>query len=146
MDWLDDMISRLKSLEDDVISAIKAALKENEEIIVEMNSEEQLFERGVDSTGTAIVKYAPYSPITIQLKKIKRQPTARVTLRDEGDFHASFYIHFAADEFEIKASNWKANMLLEGYGENILGLTDENFRDVADNYIAPEIIKLFREI
>lgn len=129
-----------------MLEIIEATLRDNEEIIIDMNVEDQLYEQGIDRFGRSISDYAPYSPITIELKKLKGQPTARVTLRDEGDFHASFYIDFKADGFEIKASNWKTDMLIKGYGEGILGLTDDNFKDLARNYIQPEIIKLFKQL
>lgn len=146
MDRLKELIARLKSFENEIKDAIETAIAENEEIIVEMNTEDQLFEQGIDRFGREIAQYAPYSPITIEIKKLKGQPTGRVTLRDEGDFHASFFIEFGPDGFEIKASDWKTDMLVKGYGEGILGLTDENFKDLADNYVAPAILNTFRKL
>jgi hypothetical protein len=125
---------------------IREVLQDNKEIVLEMNSEEQLFEKGIDRFGVKISSFAPYSPATLQIKRLKGQPTNRVTLRDEGDFHFSFFIEFTSDGFEIKASDWKAANLVSGYGESILGLTDENFRDLAQNYVAPEILKLIKNI
>lgn len=146
MKKLEDLINRLKGFEQQMFEAIKTVIHENQEIIVEMNSEDQLFEQGIDRFGRQISSYAPYSPITIELKKLKGQPTGRVTLRDEGDFHYSFFIEFHSDGFEIKAGDWKTDMLIKGYGEGILGLTDDNFRDLATNYVAPELVKLFKKL
>jgi hypothetical protein len=146
MKALQDLIDKLKGFERELFEAIELTLRENEHIITEMNSEDQLYEQGIDRFGTSIASYAPYSPITIEIKKAKGQPTGRVTLRDEGDFHLSFYIDFSKDGFEIKAGNWKTDSLVKGYGEGILGLTDENFKDLADNYIAPEIINVFKKL
>lgn len=143
---LQELIDKLRSFENEIFNAIETVIRENEDIITEMNSEDQLFEQGIDRNGTSIASYAPYSPITIELKKLKGQPTSRVTLRDEGDFHYSFFIEFSQTGFEIKASDWKTGHLVKGYGETILGLTNENFRDLAVNYVAPEIIKLFRKL
>lgn len=56
-----------------------------------MNAEEQLFEQGINRLGVDIMDYAPYSPLTIAIKEEKGQPTNRVTLRDTGDFEASFF-------------------------------------------------------
>lgn len=143
---LEELIDKLKSFENEIKNAIEVVLRDNEHIIVEMNTEDQLYEQGIDRFGRQIAQYAPYSPITIEIKKLKRQPTGRVTLRDEGDFHASFYIEFTEDGFEIKASDYKADALIKGYGEGILGLTDENFKDLATNYIAPAIINTFKKL
>lgn len=146
LERLDAMIQRLTAFEAEIFEAIEKVIKDNEEIIVEMNSEDQLYEQGIDRNGVQIASYAPYSPITVELKRIKGQPTGRVTLRDEGDFHYSFYIEFQPGGFEIKASDWKTDMLVKGYGEAILGLTDDNFKDLAQNYVAPAVVKLFKEL
>lgn len=146
MKRLDDLIQRLKSLESEMFQAIRQALEEDKEIILDMNSEIQLFENGVDRYGVKISSFAPYSEATVFIKKQKGQPTDRVTLRDEGDFHFSFFIEFSDDGFQIKAADWKANDLVSRYGESILGLTDENFKDLAVNYVAPELIKILKEL
>lgn len=144
MQKLEDLITRLRSFELEMQEAIEKVIRDNQEIIVEMNSEDQLFEKGITSQGKSIADYAPYRPVTIQIKQAKGQPTDRVTLRDEGDFHSSFYIEFQSDGFEIKASDRKAPKLLFQYGTEILGLSDENFLDLANNYIRPAIIEHFR--
>jgi len=143
---LDDLINKLKSLESEMFEAVKMVLQDNKEIILDMNSEEQLYEKGITRHGVEIASFAPYSPITVEIKREKGQPTNRVTLRDEGDFHYSFYIEFTETGFEIKASDWKAKNLVANYGESILGLTEENFRDLAVNYVAPEILKILKTL
>lgn len=142
---IQELIDRLKKLEGIILEAIKSTLEQNEDLISEMNSEDQLFEKGITREGIKISDYAPYSPITIELKMQKGQPTNRVTLRDEGDFHYSFHIELTDEGFEIKASDWKTNDLMTLYGDEILGLTDDNFRDLANNYVAPAILNQLRQ-
>lgn len=146
MKRLNDLINKLKSLESEMFEAVKMVLQDNKEIILDMNSEEQLYEKGITRHGVEIASFAPYSPITVEIKREKGQPTNRVTLRDEGDFHYSFFIAFTETGFEIKASDWKAKNLVANYGESILGLTEENFRDLAVNYVAPEILKILKRL
>lgn len=146
MQQLDELIRRLKDFESRMFEIIEQVIRDNEDIITEMVSEDQLYEKGIDGDGVAIDSYAPYSPITIEIKQLKGQPTSRVTLRDTGDFHYSFYIKYTSDGFEITASDWKTQDLIKGYGEAIMKLTDENFRDIAINYVQPELIKLAREL
>ena len=90
MKKLDDLISRLKSFEDEIIKVIEEVVRENDNIILDMNAEDQLFQKGITRKGVEIASFAPYAPLTIEIKKLKGQPTSRVTLRDEGDFHRSF--------------------------------------------------------
>lgn len=135
-----ELIAKLKALEAGLKDTIIEVLRENESIIVEMNSQNQLFEQGITRDGVSIADYAPYSPITIEIKKEKGQPTNRVTLRDEGDFEQSFYLEITETGFEIKASDWKTADLVVYYGEEILGLTDDNLQDLLKSYILPELL------
>lgn len=146
MQRLKELIKSLKTFEKLLLKEVEKVIRDNMEIVVEMNSEDQLFEQGIDRHGQKIADYAPYSAVTVQIKREKGQPTNRVTLRDEGDFHFSFFIEFSSTGFEIRADDGKTKKLLKGYGEGILGLTEENITDLAQNYILPELIKLFKTI
>ena len=119
---------------------IQDIIWKNEAYIVDMNAEEQLFEQGINRLGVDISDYAPYSPVTIEIKRLKGQPTNRVTLRDEGDFERSFFLEVGDKQFEIKASDFKTEDLVKKYGEQILGLTDENIATLIWQYIYPDLI------
>ena len=69
---------------------IQSIILENEYIITDMNSEDQLYEQGINRLGVNIMDYAPYSPLTIEIKKEKGQPYNRVTLRDEATLSSPF--------------------------------------------------------
>ena len=146
MKKLTDLIKRLKSFESSLVEIMEGVIRANEDIVMEMNSEDQLFDRGVNRRGEKIADYAPYSAFTVELKKMKGQPTSRVTLRDEGDFHFSFYIDYQPDGFEIRSKDWKERDLTDKYGEEILGLTDENFEDIKINYVAEAVINKLRTL
>ncbi len=143
---LDELISRLKNFEDEIIKVIEEVVRENDNIILDMNAEDQLFQKGITRKGVEIASFAPYAPLTIEIKKLKGQPTSRVTLRDEGDFHRSFYIEYQADGFQIKASDWKTEDLMFRYGEEILGLTDDNFHEFAVDYVKPALTELLTKL
>lgn len=118
---------------------IQSIILENEYVITDMNSEDQLYEQGVNRLGVNIMDYAPYSPLTIEIKKEKGQPYNRVTLRDEGDFEQSFYVEADRQQFTIKAADWKTEDLIQRYGRQILGLTEENKIILIWAYIYPEL-------
>lgn len=136
---LEELIARLKALEQRIIDAIVEAVKENDSIIIELNIDEQLYTRGVNRNDVPISDYAPYAMLTLEIKTQKGQPTDRVTLQDEGDFHNSFFIDYKGDGFEISATDWKTEALVDKYGKEILGLTDDNLRAFAEDYIKPAI-------
>lgn len=118
---------------------IQSIILENEYVITDMNSEDQLYEQGINRLGVNIMDYAPYSPLTIEIKKEKGQPYNRVTLRDEGDFEQSFYVEADRQQFTIKAADWKTEDLIQRYGRQILGLTEENKIILIWAYIYPEL-------
>lgn len=121
-------------------------IKEYAAEIIDMNVEDQLFERGVNRLNVDIMDYKPYHPLTIELKKVKGQPYNRVTLRDEGYFHRSFHLLIGSDNFEITATDEKTEWLKKRYGRQIFGLTEDNARDLAESYVQPDLIKKLKEI
>ena len=108
--------------------------------IIDANAEEQLFEQGINRLGVDIMDYRPYTPLTIAIKKEKGQPTNRVTLRDEGDFHSSFYLEVGDTQFEIKAADFKTEDFIKKYGRQILGLTNENIAELIWQYVYPDLL------
>lgn len=141
----DKMLEGAISFRDNFADYVKAELVDNEAIIIDMNVEDQLFEKGITSKNVRIDSYAPYSPLTLAIKRAKNQPTSRVTLRDEGDFHSSFYIEFTEDSFTIKASDEKAEYLEFAYGSDIFGLTPENKEELSEYYLRPALLAKLKE-
>lgn len=117
---------------------------DKEDFIVELITEDQLYEQGITGDERFIADFAPYSPVTIQIKQMKGQPTNRVTLRDEGDFHKSFFIKVGGDHFEVKASDSKTEELIRQYGSEIMEFTDENVGEIIWIYIYPILLQKLR--
>lgn len=128
-----------KSLPDVVLESVK----DNEHYIVDLNTQSQLFDKGIDSEGQTITP--GYSPLTISIKRSKGQPTDRVTLRDTGDFHRSFKISYGNDAFAIFADDPKAQKLENKYGSEIFGLTPDSL-DEAIEIVKPELNKKSSDI
>lgn len=147
MGVIEDLRQRVETVYKGISSGewISEIILDNDAYIVDMNAEKQLYEQGINRLGVSISDYAPYSPLTIEIKRKKGQPTNRVTLRDEGDFQSSFYLEVKDTQFEIKASDWKTEELIKKYGRQILGLTDENIASLIWEYIYPDIMRRTRE-
>lgn len=147
MSIIEDLIQRVKSVNDGLTSGewVRDIIVDNEAYIVDLNVEDQLYERGVNALGVSISDYKPYSPFTVEIKRMKGQPTNRVTLRDTGDFHSSFYVEAGNEQFEIKAADDKTASLIKKYGREIFGLTDENLKDIIENYIYPDLLDRTRK-
>lgn len=142
MKLISDMIERVVTFRDSINITIREAITANEAFIIDLNVEDQLYEKGINRNAVEISDYAPYKNLTLQIKASKGQPTNRVTLRDTGDFHSSFYLQIGDDSFEIKASDEKTEALIKKYGRQILGLTDENLNEVIHTYIYPAILEM----
>ena len=134
---LDELISRLKNFQDEMIKVIEDVIRENEDFIIALNYEDQLYDRGVDRDDVPLKP--SYAESTIKRKKRKNQITSHVTLRDEGVFHKSFYIYYGEDNFEIMTSDPIEPILKWMYNEKILGLTDSNKQYVFEKIVFPAI-------
>lgn len=148
MNVIDQLLTRVQTFNNGLTDGtyISAIIKEYEPEICDMNSEVQLFEQGKNRVGVDIMDYMPYTPKTIEIKEIKGQPTNRVTLRDEGDFHSSFRLIIESDKFTVTADDWKTDWLVKKYGRQILGLTDENAEELTHEYIYPDLLAKAREV
>lgn len=95
-----------------------------QELIIELNTLRQLFDRGIDSKGDSL---GEYSPFTKQLKQEDNLPFDRITLKQEGVFYASFKVIPLKDGFEIIADPIREDTnLFEDFGKDIVGLTEES--------------------
>ena len=128
---------RFEGFEENINSTVSQALRYNEEWLVDLNAYFQLYEKGVNRLGVEIASYEPYSMYTVSVKGMLGQPNDRVTLKDTGDFHDSFYVIYREDEFEITASDDKREALVNRYGPEIFGLTPENMEVVRNDIIKP---------
>lgn len=87
-----------------------------------------------------------YARKTVSIKRIKGQPSDRVTLKDTGEFYNSFRSQIKANELGLTASfrniydNFQDSFNSEKDFQNaILGLTDQELDTIFNNYIYPKI-------
>ena len=93
-------------------------------LIIDLNTEEQLYSQGVDSKGVQLGEYSIY---TKGLKQNKGQRTDHITLKDTGEFYKSFSIRLEGSSFRIIADGQKEDTnLFKEYGIDILGLTQDS--------------------
>ena len=134
------------SLRDNTLVIASLSKPINEAQICELNSEQQLYDYGVNALGVDISDYQPYAPLTIGIKRSKGQPSDRVTLRDNGDFHGSFFVKFGKDGLAIDATDRKRDKLVSKYGKQIFGLTPESKTYVSNEILKPELLEEIKAI
>ena len=145
---INDLIEKFKKVgeELDTGEIAKKIVRDNDNILIDMNAQYQLYAKGVNRLGVRIDEYQPYRPLTIQVKIEKRQPYDRVTLKDTGEFYDSFYVETAEDRFYIKASDEKTNWLIKKYGAEIFGLTNDSLAEFINDYVKDEAYNRVKEI
>lgn len=141
MEQLQPLFSSLKNIAEIGVNELMLMLSKDTEFvakIIELNTISQLYDKGIDSKGDSL---GEYSPATIEGtssflgKKQKGQRFDHITLKDSGDFYNSWraYLDMNSD-IQITASPFKTDdfghtiNLLTEFGEDILGLTDENLQ------------------
>ena len=141
MNVIEEKIQSLENIQRSIDIYVKEIIEVNEDVIIDMNVNKQLYELGVNSNDISLDSFAPYHRITVEYKLAKNQPIDRVTLRDTGAFHRSFYVIAYDSHFTIYASDDKAEALIFKYGDDILGLTPDNLNILTWEYVYEALIK-----
>lgn len=137
MKALTNLALRVKSLS---VNDLVDELGEHPEfidLIIELNTKKQLYDRGINSKGESIGDYSLY---TKAIKDEKGQIFDHVTLNDTGKFYESFKVYINSQkDFVITADTIKdTSDLIVDWGREILGLTDESLnvlRESAKNIL-----------
>lgn len=129
---LEGFISRFKISTDELIGIIQDALNEEKEYILIL--QKQQLAKGEKADGTSTPRY---SPKTIRVREVDGNPVKgeRIALYDTGDFWNKMWVLAVNGELEIYSSDGKTEMLLATYGENVLGLTDDNIEQLFERVI-----------
>jgi hypothetical protein len=144
------LLNIIKSLSVDKLVYKITSNTETKELIIRLNTDEQLF-KGIDSTGRDLDSIGgSYSPLTIEKKKDKGQPYDRVTLKDTGAFYESFKVNPYKGGFSISADAIKdQDDLTKEWGDEIIGLTDASRNELVNHYrneIIREIKRKLRSV
>ena len=127
------LTDRIAKLDEGIILNRFVSIPAVQKFILDLNRVDQLFNKGVDSKNKALGIYTPY---TINSKEERGVPVPsdfHITLFDTGEFYSTFVIIPGKDFFEIDANPIREDSnLFEDFGEDILGLNDENLQVLID--------------
>ena len=143
---MDHLIQILRDISEiDEKALLFEVLNQNKikELIIKLNTQDQLFKRGIDSNGESL---GEYTENTQKIKASKGQPFDRVTLKDTGEFYESWEVIISdISDIIINADDEKDDTaLFEKYGEDVLGLTDESL-ELLVQAIEPDLVGLLQE-
>ncbi len=104
-------------------------------IILDLNTDEQLGKKGILSTGESLGKYKPFTIASKQGKSGFAGITSHITLFGDGPFHEGYTLD--ADKFPliIFSSDLKETKLVTRFTEDIFGLTKESIQELKEQSI-----------
>lgn len=111
------------------------ALEKTKEIALDIITDDQLFDKGIDGDGNKLP--LPYAPFTIDIKKLLGQPTDRITLKDTGSFYDGFFGNINGDDIITGSSDSKSSDLHQEWGQSISSMTKENSAKYAREEVLP---------
>lgn len=135
---------KIKALENAINPTIKKTIEGNKPLIIDQQTNEQLYE-GKDA-DTKDIKPS-YALSTRIVKRKKGQPIDRVTLKDSGDLYKSIKVDAKTNEMIITANVAYFKYLVTHYsGNNLLGL-DKAFLDkFTKKKVLPNLEKTWKAI
>ena len=140
MEALEDMLKGFMSLNEDDIFNEAVDNPETKELIVYLQTVDQLRNRGVDAHDDPLPSY---SPATKKRKIEEGETWQHMTLKDTGEMHRSTDVEVGYEEIIIEMDTIKGGEdLTRRY--DFVGLTDNNLARVS-NDIQPRIIEKIEE-
>ena len=141
------LTDRVAKLDEGIILNRFVELPSVQKFILDLNRVDQLFNKGVDSKNRAL---GVYTPFTINSKNERGVPVPsdfHITLFDTGQFYSTFVIIPGKDFFEIDANPIREESnLFEDFGEDILGLNDENLQILIDFFKETVVLRVKEQL
>jgi phage gpG-like protein len=135
---------KIKALEKAISPTIKKTVEQNKPLIIDQQTDEQLYEGKDADTKEIRPSYALSTKI---IKRKKAQPTDRVTLKDSGDLYKSVKVDAKTNEMIISANVEYFKYLVAHYsGNKLLGLNEEFLEKFTKAKILPNLEKTWKAI
>ena len=135
MSTLNQAVKNLKSFDFEKVLLKVYGTTKITNIILDLNTDDQLGKEGILSTGASLPDYKPFTIASKQGKSGFAGITAHMTLFGEGDFHEGFTLDAAKFPLIIFSTDSKAGDLETRYTENVYGLTKESIKELKEQTI-----------
>ncbi|MDR2775626.1 MAG: hypothetical protein LBC19_12970 [Tannerella sp.] len=141
MATVNQLIERLKAF--DVRQSCIDVVRENGDAIVAVNQEQLQMGQKKDGSKVGWYRSEQYAQFKNSMNPLPpfRVPDLRLT----GAFYAGMKLDIAGDSFVISSSDSKAPDLVEKYGEEILGISEEGAQLVKEEITMPAMRKKTKE-
>jgi len=143
MSGIRSIINEIKAKQNNLSSEAEMLIEKDKKRILDYVRIDQLFVLGEDADGN---KLKPYAPYTRSVKSSQGRDPNVVTLFDEGDYYRGFDLRLISEDvLNIFSTDFKANDLIEKYGNRIDDLNEENEENV-ELYLEQNLISWVLEI
>jgi len=141
------LTDRVVKLDEGIILNRFVELPIVQKFILDLNRVDQLFNKGVDSKNRALGVYTPFTINSKQERGVPVPSDFHITLFDTGQFYSTFVIIPGKDFFEIDANPIREDAnLFEDFGEDILGLNDENLQILIDFFKETVVLRVKEQL
>lgn len=141
------LTDRVSKLDEGIILNRFVELPIVQKFILDLNRVDQLFNKGVDSKNRALGVYTPFTINSKQERGVPVPSDFHITLFDTGQFYSTFVIIPGKDFFEIDANPIREDSnLFEDFGEDILGLNDENLQILIDFFKETVVLRVKEQL
>ncbi|NQX78796.1 hypothetical protein [Gilvibacter sp.] len=132
---IEDLKQKVISLEQLVNSALRDVFNQNEKLLIEIQTQIQLYQKG--QTSKAITIVPSYAQSTIGKKKRKGDPFDRVTLKDTGALYSSVRFEALDDRLIVTTNVSYTKYLTAKYGPDIFGIQNLEMENFLEKYYLP---------
>lgn len=161
---LEGLITAVSEYRDNLPSLIRESLVDHEDDLLQ-EQREQLFE-GKASSGEYLrpfysedlqasggyfkgnmgaMKYREWKEKLTYPTRVTRQNTDAPNLYITGKFHKEIGIDFGSEQMEFVAQTASAGKIMDKYGHENFGLTDERMSGIMHNEVVDDLIKALKE-
>lgn len=137
-DILLDIVRRLERVRNDLPQLLAEVIEENKSLIEDMNIAQ--LQRGERSDGAVLPDYSPTSVFKYG------KPPGPIKLFDTGAFYRGITARIYKNSLDMDNTDSKTAMLALRYGEEIIGLQEENVEAVKFDIVKPGLIDKARKL
>lgn len=131
-------IKELEKIKVDLPNQAKIISTKYKDVILDYIREKQLLEKGIDGTGSKLLRYTNF---TIAEKKRKGDVYDRTTLHDTGSFTDKMnLIYTDQNAIGIFSTDSKTPELIEKYGTDIFTFTVDNQKEINEQIFLKNLI------
>jgi len=139
-----DYIDKAKKVQLGINKEIEDILYWNEEEVLDLNREEQIFKKGIDINGALLGKYK--DDYDGETRGYPKEGGTSFNFYDTGELFSKFSLlsKVSQNKVVIENSDGKAKLLADKYGE-FVGLTKENQYKLNYEIIYPYLMKFIKQ-